>query len=241
MRRLMADSVIGDDVYGEDPTVNQLQDRAADLLGKEDALFVASGTMGNLLGLLVNAKAGEEVIVDSESHIFLHEGGGPGALAGVQLRPVKTERGIMSVEQIVGALRPTDEVSQPVTSVVSIETTHNRHGGVFWPLDALESVWQAAHERRVAVHLDGARVFNAAVSMNVAVLDIARRADTVTFCLSKGLCCPVGSVLCGSRETIEKARRWRKMLGGGWRQAGVMAAAGLWSLDHMVVVSRVVV
>jgi threonine aldolase len=234
MRRAMADAAVGDDVYGEDPTVNRLEQRAADLMGTEEALFVSSGTMGNLLGLLVNATAGQEVIVDSESHIFRYEGGGPGALAGVQLRPVVTERGVISADEIDDAIRPTDEIDEPTTAVFCLENTHNRHGGICWPIQAIESATHAARRRGLKVHLDGARIFNAAIALNVSTADIAQHADTLSFCLSKGLGCPVGSVFCGSSEAIDKARRWRKMLGGGWRQAGVIAAAGLWALDHMV-------
>ncbi len=234
MRRAMAEAEVGDDVYGEDPTVNRLEQRAADLMGKEQALFVSSGTMGNLLGLLVNAAAGQEVVLDSESHIFRYEGGGPGALAGVQLRPLVTERGIISADQLEDAIRPTDEIDEPISAVFSLETTHNRHGGVCWPLEAIESATQTARRHGLKVHLDGARIFNAAMAMHSSAKKIAQHADTLSFCLSKGLGCPVGSVFCGSREAIDKARRWRKMLGGGWRQAGVMAAAGLWALDHMI-------
>jgi threonine aldolase len=234
MRRAMADAEVGDDVYDEDPTVNRLQEQAAELMGTEDAMFISSGTMGNLLGMLVSAGAGQEVIVDSESHIFRYEVGGAGALAGVQLRPVVTEWGVISADQINDAIRPTDEIDEPTTAAFCIENTHNRHGGICWPLEAIGSATQAAHARGLKVHLDGARIFNASIASGVSSFEIARHADTVSFCLSKGLGCPVGSVFCGSIETIGKARRWRKMLGGGWRQAGVMAAAGLWALDHMI-------
>ncbi len=234
MRQVMAASEVGDDVYGEDPTVNELQEYAARLVGKEEALFVSSGTMGNLLGILVNANAGSEVIVDSESHMFLYEVAGPGAVAGVQLRPAVTERGVISTEQIAAALRPTDEIDEPLTSLISLEDTHNRHGGVCWPLESIDSAARLAHANGLKVHLDGARLLNAAVATQVPAAEIAAPADTLSFCLSKGLGCPVGSLFCGSREALEKARRWRKRLGGGWRQAGVMAAAGLWALNHMV-------
>ena len=234
MRRVMAVAEVGDDVYGEDPTVNELQETAARLVGKEDALFVSSGTMGNLLGVVVSASPGSEVIVDSESHMFLYEVAGPGAVAGVQLRPVVTERGIISPEQVVAALRPADEIDEPLTSMVSLEDTHNRHGGTCWPLESIDSAARMAHANGLKVHLDGARLLNAAVAMQVQPATLAAHVDTLSFCLSKGLGCPVGSLFCGSREAVEKARRWRKRLGGGWRQAGVMAAAGLWALEHMV-------
>jgi len=230
----MAAAVVGDDVYGEDPTVNELQERAAHLMAKEDALFVSSGTMGNLLGILINARPGREVIVDSESHMFLYEGGGPSALGGVQLRPVPTSRGIMSPEQIDSSIRPNDEVDEPRTAMWSFENTHNCHGGICWRPESIDAAVSAARGNRLRIHLDGARIWNAAVAMRVAPAEIARGADTVTFCLSKGLGCPVGSLFCGTQSAVDEARRWRKMLGGGWRQAGVMAAAGLWALDNMV-------
>ena len=234
MRRAMAEAPLGDDVYGEDPTINELQVRAAERLGKEAALFVPSGTMGNLLGVLVSARSGQEVIADADSHVFLYEGGGAAALGGIQIRPVVTERGVMTPEQVAACVRPLDDVHQPITAAICIEDTHNRHGGTVWPLEALRAVSTLARERGLSVHLDGARVFNAAVAQGVDVRRIADCADTVTFCLSKGLGAPVGSVLCGPADRIAEARRWRKMLGGGWREAGLLAAAGLVALDSMV-------
>jgi threonine aldolase len=234
MRRAMATAELGDDVYGEDPTVNRLQEVAADRLGKEAGLFVPSGTMGNLLGILVNARAGQEVIADADSHVFMYEGGGAATLGGIQIRPLATDRGVMGADQVASAIRPLDDDHQPTTAAVTVENTHNRHGGVVWPLPALAEVAALARERGLAVHMDGARVFNAAVAQGVDVREIASHADTVTFCISKGLAAPIGSVLCGPSIKIEAARRWRKMLGGGWREAGFMAAAGLYALDSMV-------
>ena len=234
MRQAMAEAPLGDDVYGEDPTVNRLQEAAAERLGTEDALLVPSGTMGNLLGVLVNARSGQEIIADADSHVFLSEGGGAAALGGIQVRPLATERGVLSAAQVATAVRPTDDDHQPLTAAVCLEDTHNRHGGVVWPLATLAEVSALAHERGLAVHLDGARLFNAAVAQGVPVRELARHADTITFCLSKGLGAPIGSVLCGSREKMTEARRWRKMLGGGWREAGMLAAAGLVALDTMV-------
>ena len=234
MRRAMAEAELGDDVFGEDPTVNRLQRRAAEVLGKEDALFVASGTMGNLLGVLSLARSGEEVVADSDSHVFLYEGAGAATLGGIQIRPVRTEAGVMAPEQVRGAVRPLDDVHQPLTAAVCVEDTHNVHGGVVWPLAALRAVRDVASEHGLSVHMDGARMFNAAVALGVPPAEVAASSDTVTFCLSKGLGAPVGSVLCGPREVIDRARRWRKTVGGGWREAGVLAAAGLWALDHMV-------
>jgi threonine aldolase len=234
MRSAMADAELGDDVFGEDPTINRLEERAARLMGKEAAVFVASGTMGNLLAVLSLARSGQEVIADADAHVFMSEGGGVAALGGIQLRQVPTEAGVMSADQVRDAMRPTDDYHAPLTAAVCVENTHNRHGGVVWPLASLRAVREAADEHGVAVHMDGARIFNAAVAQGLEVGEIASVADTVTFCLAKGLGAPVGSVLCGSAGAIDRARRWRKALGGGWREAGVLAAAGLWALDHMV-------
>ena len=234
MRRAMAEAELGDDVFGEDPTINRLEMRAAGLTGKEAAVFVPTGTMGNLLGVLALARSGQEVIADGDSHLFVSEGGGAAALGGIQVRQVPTAAGVMSAGQVGDAVRPTDDYHAPLTAAVCVENTHNRHGGVVWPMDALRAVRAAADEHGLAVHLDGARVFNAALALGVDVGEITALADTVTFCVSKGLGAPVGSVLCGSAAAIDEARRWRKRLGGGWREAGVLAAAGLWALDHMV-------
>jgi threonine aldolase len=235
MLRAMASAPLGDDVFREDPTVNRLQETAAERLGKEAALFVASGTMGNLLGVLVNARSGQEVIAEASSHLFLNEAAGAAVVGGVQLRQVITERGVMAPEQVLAALRPSNDDHQPLSAAVVIENTHNRHGGVAWPLADLRQVGETARAHGLAVHMDGARIFNAAAATTGAtVADVADVADTVTFCLSKGLSCPVGSVLCGPAGKIAEARKWRKMLGGGTRQAGVLAAAGLVALDTMV-------
>jgi threonine aldolase len=234
MRRAMADAELGDDVFGEDPSINRLEARAAELMGKQAAVFVATGTMGNLLAILAQARSGQEVITDGDSHLFLSEGGGAAALGGIQLRQVVTEMGIMGADQVRAAVRVTDDYHQPLTAAVSVENTHNRHGGVTWSLDALAAVRRAADEKGIVVHMDGARIFNAALALGVTVGEIAATADTVTFCVSKGLGAPVGSILCGPADAIDRSRRWRKAVGGGWREAGVLAAAGLWALDHMV-------
>jgi threonine aldolase len=234
MRRAMATAPLGDDVFGDDPMVNQLEEVAAARLGKEAAVFLPSGTMGNVVGVAVNTHAGEELIADAEAHVFLYEGAGAATLAGVQIRPVKTEAGVMTPAQIEAALRPRNDFHQPLTAAVSFEDTHNRHGGVLWPLEDLRAAADVARAHGLRVHLDGARIFNAAVASGVDVADIAACADTVTFCLSKGLACPAGSVFCGSAESVDQARRWRKRLGGAMRQAGVIAATGLIALDTMV-------
>jgi threonine aldolase len=233
MRRAMAEAELGDDVYGENPAVNRLQDVAADRLGKESALFVSSGTMGNLIGVLVNARSGQEIIADADSHIFLSEAAGAATLGGIQIMPVRTEAGIMTPEQIANAVRPNDQ-HNPRTAAVTIENTHNRHGGIAWPMSAIRAASDQARDSGVAVHMDGARLFNAALAVGADVKEIAASADTLTFCLSKGLGAPAGSVLVGPRDKIADAKRWRKMLGGGMRQIGMLAAAGLYALDHMV-------
>ncbi|HYW23240.1 MAG TPA: threonine aldolase family protein, partial [Terriglobales bacterium] len=192
MRRAMAEAELGDDVFGEDPSINRLEARAAALMGKEAAVFVATGTMSNLLAVLTLARSGQELIADADSHLFQSEGAGAAALGGVQIRQVPTVAGVMAAEQVHDAVRATDDHHQPLTAAVSVENTHNRHGGVVWPLEALQAVRQAADEHGIAVHMDGARVFNAAVALGVPAEEIAALADTVTFCVSKGLGAPVG-------------------------------------------------
>ena len=234
MLQAMASAPLGDDVFGDDPTVRLLEETAAERLGKEAALFVASGTMGNLLGVLVSARSGQEIIAEAFSHLFLNEAAGAAVVGGIQVRQVTTERGVLAPEQILAVLRPSNDVHQPLSVAVVIENTHNRHGGLAWPLADLRRAGETAHAHGLAVHMDGARIFNAAIATGAAARDVAEVADTVTFCLSKGLSCPVGSLLCGPASKIAEARKWRKMLGGGWRQAGVLAAAGLVALDTMV-------
>lgn len=234
MRQAMATAPLGDDVFGDDPTTNKLLEVAAERMGKPAATFVPSGTMGNLIGVAVNAQRGQELIADADSHVFQYETAGAAAVCGVQIRPIATETGVISPRQIVDAIRPRDDPHQPVTAAVTFENTHNRHGGAVWPLEDLRAASDAAHERGLRVHLDGARIFNASVALGVKPSEIAAGADTVTFCLSKGLACPIGSIFCGSEEDVAEARRWRKRLGGGMRQVGVLAAAGLIALDHMI-------
>ena len=230
----MITAPLGDDVHGDDPTVNELEAVAAARLGKEASVFLPTGTMGNLVGVAVNARPGQEVIADAESHVYLYEAAGAAAIGGVQIQPIITAAGVMSPEQIEAAIRPRDDFHFALSAAVFFENTHNRHGGVVWPLDALRDASAAAHAQGIRVHLDGARIFNAAVALGVDVSEIAASADTVTFCLSKGLGCPAGSLFCGTAEDVEQARRWRKRLGGAMRQSGVLAAAGLLALDSMV-------
>jgi threonine aldolase len=234
MRQAMATAPLGDDVFGDDPMVNELEQVAASMLGKEAALFLPSGTMGNVVGVAVNTRLGEEMIADADSHVFLYETAGAAVISGVQIRPVATPAGVMTPSQIEAALRPRDDFHQPITAAVSFEDTHNRHGGVVWPLEDLRAAAEAARGHGLRVHLDGARIFNASVATGTDVADIAACGDTVTFCLSKGLSCPAGSVFCGSADSVEQARRWRKRLGGAMRQAGVIAATGLIALRTMV-------
>src|SRR5882672_10824823 len=234
MRQAMVTAPLGDDVFGDDPTTNKLMEVAAERMGKAAATFVPSGTMGNLIGIAINAQRGEELIADADSHAFYYETAGAAAVCGVQIRPVPTEAGVMSPRQVEDAVRPRDDPHQPITAAITFENTHNRHGGIVWPLDDLRAASDAARAQGLRVHLDGARIFNAAVALGVEAAESAACADTVTFCLSKGLACPVGSIFCGSEEDIVQARRWRKRLGGGMRQVGVLAAAGLIALDHMV-------
>lgn len=233
MRAAMAAAALGDDGYREDPSVNQLEEMSADRLGTEAALFVSSGTMGNLIGMLVNARSGDEIIAERHSHVMVSEVAGAAMVGGIQLVPIPTSNGIFSASEVRDVIRPPGS-NYPRSAAVVIETTHNRHGGVAWSLAELREVSTAAHEAGMLVHIDGARVFNAALATGTMVREIAANADTITFCLSKGLGCPVGSVFCGTRDAVDQARHWRKMLGGATRQAGVLAAAGVYALDNMV-------
>ena len=214
MRRAMAEAEVGDDVYGEDPTVNRLEELAAEMLGKEAGLLVTSGTQGNQVALLTHCRPGTEVILERESHIFCYEAGAAAALAGVQLCALPGRRGTLSGDQVAAAVRE-DDIHAPPTALVCLENTHNRAGGAVIPLAAMEEVYQVAAGRGIPVHLDGARLFNAAVASKIPAREYAARADTVQICLSKGLGAPVGSVLVGPAPWIAEARRWRKRLGGG--------------------------
>ncbi len=230
MRQAMAQAAVGDDVYGEDPTVNRLETLAAEMTGKQAGLFLPSGTMGNLVAVLTHCGRGDEAIVGTLSHTFLYEAGGISALGGVHSRQIPNQPdGTLKLEDIRAAIR-SDDPHFPPSRLLVLENTHNRCGGV--PLDATytRAAADLAHRHGLSVHLDGARLFNAATALGVPAAELAAPADSVTFCLSKGLCAPVGSVLCGSREFIHRARRIRKQLGGGMRQAGVLAAAGLVAL-----------
>jgi threonine aldolase len=234
MREAMAQAPVGDDVYGEDPSLNRLQEMAAERLGKEAALFVPSGTMGNLAGILAHCTRGDEVILGNKAHTFLFEAGGISALGGVHSCQIPNqEDGTLDLDDIRNAIRP-DDAHQPVTRLVTLENTHNRCGGVALNAEYTRAVGQLAHDHNLRLHLDGARLFNAAAGLGVDAKELVEPVDSVTFCLSKGLCAPVGSILCGSRDYIQKAHRLRKQLGGGMRQAGILAAAGIVALETMV-------
>jgi threonine aldolase len=233
MRRAMAAAEVGDDVWDEDPTIHRLQRRAAEMVGKEASLFVPSGTMGNLCALLSHTQPGQEVIVEVDSHIFQNEVAGASVVGGLQLRPLDTPDGRVQPEQVRRAIRQPD-IHEPVTGLLCLENTHNRKGGTCLSPKQTAAVSAVAHDAGFPVHLDGARVFNAAVALGVDVRELTGPVDSVMFCLSKGLSAPVGSMLAGSTDFIERSRRVRKMLGGGMRQAGVLAAAGLCALEEMV-------
>ncbi len=232
MREAMFNAEVGDDVYGEDPTVNKLEELAANMLGKEAALFVTSGTQGNQIAVLSHTQPGDEIILEAESHIFYYEAGAVAALAGVQTRTIKGDSGQMPVDEIAKAIRG-ENIHLPKTSLICLENTHNRGGGVVLPLEYMKEVCNL-DRKNISIHLDGARIFNAAVALGVDVKEIAQYTDTIQLCLSKGLSAPVGSLLVGSNEWINKARKWRKRLGGGMRQAGIIAAPGIISLTKMV-------
>jgi threonine aldolase len=234
MLKAMAEAQVGDDVFGEDPTINKLEEMAADRLGKEAALFVASGTMGNLVSLLAHCGRGDEIILGSLSHTFFFEQGGSAAVGGIHPRTVVNQPdGTLALAEIEAAVR-SDNIHFPLTRLIVLENTHNLCGGHPLDTDYMQAVGDIARRYGLKIHVDGARFFNAAVALDVKVDQLAAEADSVSFCLSKGLGAPVGSLVCGSRDFIFKARRARKVLGGGMRQAGVLAAAGIVALNEMV-------
>ncbi|WP_163100418.1 low-specificity L-threonine aldolase [Peribacillus alkalitolerans] len=232
MRKAAYTAEVGDDVYGEDPSVRRLEEAAAEILGKEDALFVTSGTQGNQIAILVHCRPGNEVLLEAESHIFYYESGAASALAGVQTRTIPGIRGAMSADSVVSAIRPEDQ-HFPETGLICIENTHNRAGGAVVPASSMSEIYTVARKYDVPLHVDGARLFNASTALGCQVSDLTIHCDTVQICLSKGLGAPVGSLLAGSNEFIKKARKWRKRLGGGLRQAGIIAAPGLIALTRM--------
>ncbi len=233
MREAMAKAEVGDDVYKEDPTVRTLEETAAGILGKEAALFVTSGTQGNQVAILTHTRPGDEVIVESQAHVYYYEVGAMAALAGVQTRTIEGKRGQMPVDAITRAIRE-DNIHFPPTTLICLENTHNRAGGAIVPLSYMTDVHGIASRAGIRVHLDGARLFHAVVVTGIKAADFAATVDSVQICLSKGLGAPIGSLLVGDREYIERAKKWRKALGGGMRQAGVIAAPGLIALTKMV-------
>ena len=234
MRRAMAEAEVGDDVFGEDPTINHLEEMAADRLGKESALFVSSGTMGNLVSQLAHCGRGDEIILGSLSHSFFFEQGGSAAVGSIHPRTVPNQPdGKLALEDIEAAIRG-DNVHFPISRLIILENTHNLCNGCPLDIDYMNAVQKIASRHKLQIHVDGARFFNAAVALNVNPKDLAQKADSVSFCLSKGLAAPVGSVICGTQDFIDKARRARKVVGGGMRQAGILAAAGIVALSEMV-------
>jgi threonine aldolase len=233
MREAIAGAVVGDDVFGDDPTALELERLAADITGCEAGLFVPSGSMGNEVSIMAHTRRGDEAIVDVESHIYNYEAAGPAVLCGVQLAPLAGGMGILTAGQIEEAIRP-DDPHEPVTRLVCLENTHNRAGGVIYPIETMREIYHLAKERNLKVHLDGARIFNAAVASRIDVKEYCSLCDSMMFCLSKGLGAPIGSVVVGDRDFIQRAHRNRKLLGGGMRQVGIIAAAGIYALEKNI-------
>lgn len=236
MRVVMESAVVGDDVLGDDPTVIELQNRLAEMFGKEAALFVASGTMANAIALRTHTVPGDEIVCDKTAHIYKYEGGGYAALCGVSISLVEGAGGLMTADQVKSAIRKAEGSGShyPDGTLVCVENTSNLGGGACYSQDALDEIAAVAKANGCATHIDGARIFNASIATGVDVARMCRDYDSISICLSKGLGAPVGSVLVGSQDFINRAHRWRKMFGGGWRQAGVLAAAGLYALDNHV-------
>jgi len=234
MRQAMYEAQLGDDVFREDPTVNRLEEMAAQAMGKEAALFTVSGTMANLVAILTHTHHGDEIIAGNEAHMLWYEVGGASALGGVGIRTVpNNEDGLMDFDRVEQAIR-SKNIHYPETTLLCLENTHNRCGGAVITPEYTNNIARLAHKHGLRIHLDGARIFNAAVALNIPATELTQPVDSVCFCVSKGLSAPVGSLLCGTKDTIEKARKWRKMLGGGMRQAGIIAAAGIVALQKMV-------
>ena len=231
MRRAMAEADVDDDVLGKDPTVDRLERRVAELLGKEAALFFPSGTQANQAAVILHTRPGSEAVCEAESHVFHYEFADAAWLAGVQLHPVVSDRGSLTARDVAAAIRPGDR-HHPTTTLLCVENTHNMHGGSVVPLPAMRAIQELARERSLPVHLDGARLWNAAAAAGVSLEEFSSCADTITVCLSKGLGCPIGSLLAGPSDLMAEAWSVRKRLGGGMRQVGIIAAAGLWALDH---------
>jgi len=233
MRAAMAEAEVGDDVFGEDPTVKKLEEATAGILGKEAALFVPTGVMANQVSIKAHTRSGEEVIVEERAHILLYESGAAPVISGVQLRTLRGEGGMFTADQVRSLLRHEDAHVAPIT-LVCMENTHNKAGGRVLPIAGMNAIREVSHEAGLAVHVDGARLWNAAVALGVSPMDIASQADSVSVCFSKGLGAPVGSAIAGTREFITRCRRIRKMMGGGMRQVGILAAGALYALEHHI-------
>ncbi|UCE16632.1 MAG: low-specificity L-threonine aldolase, partial [Candidatus Bathyarchaeota archaeon] len=233
MLEAIRNAKLGDDVFREDPTVNRLEKMAAQKMGKESALLVTSGTQGNLVSILTHTKRGDEVILEADSHTYNFETGGLSAIGGILAKPTRGRMGVLDPRDVEKAISPKG-IHYAETTLVCIENTHNLAGGIVVSPHQIEAIWKVAKKHGLMVHMDGARIFNAAIALNVDAKDLTRHVDSVMFCLSKGLSCPIGSIVAGSQEFIEKARKWRKMLGGGMRQAGIVAAPGIIALEKMV-------
>ena len=233
MLEAMMSAEVGDDVFGEDPTVNKFQLRISEMFGKEAALFVPSGTMGNEICIKVHTEPGDEIIVDEDSHIFVYETAAPSLLSGVQMKTISSNKGVITVEQLKKALRP-KAYYLPRTKLICIENTHGRSGGSIFPLDGIKKIRVLAKNENIKVHLDGARLWNACVATGIQPREYAQYFDSISVCFSKGLGAPVGSIIIGDMEFIENARRYRKIFGGGMRQAGILAAAALYALEHNI-------
>jgi len=234
MRKTIASSKLGDDVFGEDPCVNKLEQKAALIMGKEGGLLVPSGTMGNLVSILVHCQRGTEIILGDKAHTFVYEAGGISAFGGVHSRQLTNQAdGTIDIDEVISSIR-TDNFHFPKTSAITIENTHNLCNGSPLTSEYTRAISEIAHNNDLKLHIDGARIFNAAIAINIDVNELVKDADSVTFCLSKGLAAPIGSIICGSEKFIYHARRIRKALGGGMRQAGIIASAGMYSLDNML-------
>lgn len=234
MRQAMASAEVGDDVFGEDPSINRLQEMAAELLGKEEALYVPSGTMANQIAIKVHTQPGDEIIMERTNHPFNSESGGLAAISGVQVQLLDGVRGVITAEQVKRFIRHDDNIHNAPTRLVCLENTHNRGGGSVYPLDTIRAIHDVARDEGIGMHLDGARLMNACVASGLSAATYTQYFDSCTLCLSKGLGAPVGSLVAGSKAFIRKALRYRKMFGGGMRQAGILAAAGVYALQHNV-------
>lgn len=232
MRAAMASAKVGDDVFGEDPTVNELQEAVARMFDKEAGLFVPSGTMGNQLAVKTHTQPGNEIILEADAHIFKYEAGAAGMLSGVITKILPGVNGVLTAEQIERSVNHLDDIHAAPTGLIALENTHNRAGGTIYPLEEIKKISEMAHRRRIPLHLDGARIMNACVAANIKPMEYGKCFDSISICLSKGLGAPVGSVLTGTKAFIDKARYYRKAYGGGMRQVGILAAAGLYALRH---------